>query len=361
MQDAPDPAQTSRMPRNLGARIRAWFRLSSTQTRLLLAAKAAIAAGVAWAVAGLVPGVAAEYPYYAPLGAVVAMTPTIAQSFRNGLQTLAGLALGAVIAGAVIALGRPTPLTVALAVGLAMLLSSARLFGAQRSWVVTGALFVLLLGYSQADEYSFAYIIQMLIGVAIGLIVHFLFPPLYYSEGRQALDAARVAARDRLRTLADGLDAGADPGVDHGRLPRVVDEAREAVEQAGESRRGNPRARRHRGTFEEEQQQLAAIQRVSRCVDEIAAVVDDPGNLPAEVTASLASSIRDAADAVDAWNRGELTAAQLDAAEEVLDQLDERIDALPERGAALRMGMTASAMIHRIVALLRPFTAERTD
>lgn len=349
------------MPQTLVARIRAWFRLSSTQTRLLLAAKAAIAAGVAWAVAGLAPGVAAEYPYYAPLGAVVAVTPTIAQSLRHGLQTLAGLALGAVIAAAIIALGRPTPLTVALAVGLAMLLSSARLFGAQRSWVVTGALFVLLLGYSQADEYSFGYIIQMLIGVAVGLTVNFLFPPLYFSEGRRALDAARVAARDRLRTLADGLDADVDTGQDQSRLPRVVDEAREAVEQAGESRRGNPRARRHRGTFEEEQQQLAAIQRISRCVDEIAAVVDDPGNLPAEVTASLAASIRDSADAVDAWNGGQLTSALLDAAEEVLDQLDERIDALPERGAALRMGMTASAMTHRILVLLRPFTADSTE
>jgi len=49
---------------------------------LQLAAKAALAAGLAFAIAPLMPGSAAEYPYYAPLGALVSKYHNVAGSFR---------------------------------------------------------------------------------------------------------------------------------------------------------------------------------------------------------------------------------------------------------------------------------------
>ena len=50
--------------------------------RLILAAKTALAVGIAWAVAPYVPGVANEYPYYAPLGALAAAAPAAAADDR---------------------------------------------------------------------------------------------------------------------------------------------------------------------------------------------------------------------------------------------------------------------------------------
>jgi uncharacterized membrane protein YccC len=334
-------------------RVVAWFRRSSTQTRLLLALKSAVAAGLAWAVANLVPGAAGEYPYYAPLGAIVAMNPTIAQSARQGAQTVLGLGLGAVIAVAFIALGRPTPLTVALTVGVAVLLSSARLFGAQRSWVATAALFVLLLGYSQADEYSFGYILQMLIGVAIGLSVNLLFPPLYYAEARRVLDDARAAVIHRLRSIAEQLDGDSEPAEDE-RLRAAMRDARAAVGQAGESKRGNPRARRHRGALEDERHQLQALEGVSRCVEEIGDIVDTLGGheLYADVRTPLTDAVRDAAEMIEAWNSERLTAEELDSVGRNLDALDAIIDAAEDRGVTVRMGLTASTMLRRIRWLL---------
>ena len=65
-----------------------------TAPRLQLAAKAGLAAGVAFAIAPLMPAPAAHYPYYAPLGALVAMYENVSGSMRQGLQSLVGLALG---------------------------------------------------------------------------------------------------------------------------------------------------------------------------------------------------------------------------------------------------------------------------
>ncbi len=346
----------------LGTRLRAWLRSPSAQTTLLMATKSAIAAGVAWAVAGLVPGAAAEYPYYAPLGAIISMNPTIARSAKNGLQTILGLAVGAIIAVGMIALGRPTPLTVGLAVGLAVLLASARVFGEQRSWVPSAALFVLLLGYSQAEEYSFAYILQMLIGVVIGLLVNFLFPPLYLSEGQRALKAGRQAAERRLRQLADRLESDdAELDDDGEKLRQAVGAARSMVASAGESRRGNPRARRHPGAFENEQKQLRALERIARCIEEIGDIAEGAADEPreryahTELRGPLATVARDTADAIEAWNSGSLTAEQLDGAEAVLSELVETIDAAEERGAPVRVAMTASTMLQRIRLVLRGF------
>ncbi|MEH3089950.1 MAG: hypothetical protein PGN24_10270 [Microbacterium arborescens] len=66
-------------------------------SRLLLAGKAALAAAIAWYLAPLVPFAHDEYSYYAPLGVLVSMYPTIADSARAGLQAVAGLAIGIVI------------------------------------------------------------------------------------------------------------------------------------------------------------------------------------------------------------------------------------------------------------------------
>ena len=56
--------------------------------RLQLAAKAGLAAGLAFLIAPLMPGAAAQYPYYAPLGALVAMYENVSGSMKQGVQTL---------------------------------------------------------------------------------------------------------------------------------------------------------------------------------------------------------------------------------------------------------------------------------
>ena len=63
-----------------------------------LAVKAALAAALAWHVAGLLPLAPAEqYPYYAPLGAVIATSTTLSGSVRGSVQSVAAIALGAAV------------------------------------------------------------------------------------------------------------------------------------------------------------------------------------------------------------------------------------------------------------------------
>ena len=68
------------------------------RAQLLLAVKAAVAAALSWLLAMPLGGIADDYPYYAPLGAVLAVTWTVAGSVRESLQGLAAIAVGAAIA-----------------------------------------------------------------------------------------------------------------------------------------------------------------------------------------------------------------------------------------------------------------------
>ena len=76
-----------------GPVVRAWVR----HPRWGMVVKA-VAASLAWALVQLVPGAAGDYPYYAPLGAVVATSATLARSVREATQTVGAIGLGAAVA-----------------------------------------------------------------------------------------------------------------------------------------------------------------------------------------------------------------------------------------------------------------------
>ena len=88
------------------------------------AAKTGLAVAIAWMLAPYLPGVADNYPYYAPLGAIVAMYPTLMGSMKNAAQTLGSLAVAIALAGAVINFSSPSVLTMSLAVGLGALIAA---------------------------------------------------------------------------------------------------------------------------------------------------------------------------------------------------------------------------------------------
>ncbi|WAP53033.1 aromatic acid exporter family protein [Arthrobacter sp. ATA002] len=141
-------------------------------TRIQLAIKAALAVGIAWSLAPLVPGIASQYPYYAPLGALVSMYPTVSGSAKAGIQTLIGLVTGMGLALIALVFGGPSVWTIALIVGLGVLLAGIPRLGAGKDYLPVAALFVLVLGGDDPDGYSLGYAVQMLVGVAVGLTVN---------------------------------------------------------------------------------------------------------------------------------------------------------------------------------------------
>ncbi|WP_317441494.1 FUSC family protein [Streptomyces collinus] len=228
---------------------RAWAEPGRERDLAVQALKAALAAWVAWAVSGW--WLHAPVAFVAPWVAVVLVESTVYRSIARGLQQLAAIAVGTVVATAVGLLLRDTMTAMALIMPVVMLLGHWRRLGSQGIYAATGALFVLT-NAPVALSTSAARLGEALFGALVGIAVNALIrPPVYLRDTQAVLREATDEAHDILRAVADGLadgrwDAG-EAGAWHERalrLRRLVEQAYASLERSRESLRVNLRHRR---------------------------------------------------------------------------------------------------------------------
>lgn len=261
---------TRRWRRASAAAHRAWVR----HPRWSLALRGAVAAALAWVVGVLAPAPFSEYPYYAPLGAVVATTGTLARSARESLQTVGALLLGAGIAVAADAVLDPGAPAVAVVVGVALLCAGWRVLGDMGVWVANSALFVLILGQGQDAEYIGAYAGLVVAGAGIGIVVNLLWPPLPITPSELALGALRGGLVEQLDDLAGWLDDEGPVDAEEWERRRralypTIEGARAAVAHAGEASRGNLRARRQIERVRAQARQAVVLGTSAEVIDEV--------------------------------------------------------------------------------------------
>ncbi|WP_411376382.1 FUSC family protein [Arthrobacter sp. MPF02] len=337
--------------------------------RLQLAAKAAVAAGVAFMIAPLMPGAAAHYAYYAPLGALVAMYHNVAGSVRQGLQALAGLAVGIGLAVLLVNIADPSPLTVAVFMGIGVLLGGLPGIGSGSDWIPTAALLVLLVGGSNADDFSFGYLVQMGAGVAVGIAVNFLlFPPLHLNAAAASLDDLRRALGKQLTDMGTALKEEWPP--EHEEWSRRSDElssaarsVRHLVKEADASRRANPRRRFHPRDLDHDYRNLRELERVTFHIQDMTDILSDViwvSGVPYAVPVQDSGPLADAMTAT-----GELLHSYLDGDEQMQRQRYDAAQAAVEACLAATAGRQAVQgtvpasesillSLHRILRALRP-------
>ena len=266
-----------------------------------MAVKCALAAMVAWALARYAVG--QQDPYFAPLAALLGVSATVARSVREGLQYVAGFVLGAVLAVPVALVLGPSIVGIAVVVLAGVVIGSWRRLGGQSTQVTFTALFVLLIGGYQPLHYLTPRLIDVGIGVIIGLAVNVLvFPPLQLRPAEYAVrqwgdDVA--AALDDLAGAAAGRYSAELSWPCHDRqLSGAAEQARAAAGNARESLRWNPRASVERavprpdGAVLDSLEELTARTRAVARVLLDAAAADEPPSLPASFGESYAAMLR---------------------------------------------------------------------
>ncbi|MDQ0261475.1 aromatic acid exporter family protein [Sinomonas atrocyanea] len=346
---------------------RSGLREAASAERLLLAGKTALAAGIAWALAQLMPGSLGEYPYYAPLGALVSMYPTVADSLRNGLQSLVGLALGIGVALFVGSFADTAAWSVALVVGVGMIVGGLPRMGSGREWVPLAALFVLVAGANRRDVFSLAYLVQMGLGVAVGLAVNWIvFPPLRVAAVTPAFARLRHALGDQLEDMAAAVTEDEWPpsrkewATREGLLATTAAEVRGAVEEAEVSARANPRRKRHHRDLAADLADLQALERATFRVQDITDVLtsviweEHAGTrVPAELTPEVAAALLATAEALRGWGEEDAPEGLLDRAQEAIEALSGSYHEVAAREAPGDATGAISLALSRIVRMVR--------
>jgi hypothetical protein len=338
-------------------------------TRLLLALKTAVAAAAAWYLAPLLPITDDQYSYYAPLGVLVSMYPTVAASARSGLQAIIGLALGiglGLLGVAALFAGLPGVLTLAAVVGVGVLFGGVRALGVGRDWVAIAGLFVLLLSGGDPEDFSLSYLVTMAFGVVVGVVVNLVVvPPLYLERASGRLSELRDTLGSLLETLADHVAEGTvdaeafDAALVE--LDRTTVDARGEVYEADESRKMNPRGLRHRSRPEENLARLQALERAVFYARDFADVLvalrhTDDVILGPDVRSALSDAIRACGALVATPVHAEDSPVRLEEANEALERyLIALIRASGGRASIVADELTPAALLRRIIDVSLPF------
>lgn len=274
------PEVVDRIASRPGVRTRPGARLS--RSRLVLAVKAALAAVLAWYVVTLLVR-DVTYPYYAPLGAMIAMNFSVIASLRDSAQCIGAILIGLVIAvGCDLSLGT-SALGIALVIGVGVLIAGWRRRGSSASWVPTSALFVLILaGDANIVEYVSSYGGLTLLGMVIGIAVNVLFPAHPVARFDAFASGLRHRLADQLDALVDGLgdgDGSAPAATDwqeqrQDMLPMIA-EVRTITQETAEATRGNPRARWYQTQAHAQYVHAQLLERITFLTEELAQLISE--------------------------------------------------------------------------------------
>lgn len=145
-----------------------------SRTQILLAVRAAVAAGIAWAAALLADP--HTRPYFAPLAVILIVQPTVYDSLSRAFQRVIGVLLGVAAALAVSHFLTPSGWSIGIIVFAGLLIGWSLRLGPQGAvQVPVSALLVFAVG-SATPDYGGRRIVETLIGSAIAVLAVLVSP-----------------------------------------------------------------------------------------------------------------------------------------------------------------------------------------
>jgi len=211
----------------------------------LRTAKTTLAAVISWELARLLPG--SQPPVLAPLTALLVTQLTLVKTITGSLQRVASVTAGVLLALAAAELLGLHWWSVGLVIFVSLAVGQVLKLGPHRIEMAVSALLVTTLGGTPGVART--RVLETLIGAGVGVLVNAVAPPVYIRPAGEAIygladDMAGVLA-GAAADLAEGWSG--EDAYERLREARELDgevgEAREAISQAEDSLRLNPRRR----------------------------------------------------------------------------------------------------------------------
>ncbi len=189
----------------MGRAVRAAWQSPGRERDLVVQSlKAAGAALIAWAVAGV--WLDDPMALMAPWVALVLVQATVYSSIRQAAQQFTAICVGALVASAAQALTDDNTGALMLSLPVLMLIANWSRFGGQGIYTATTAVFVLASGTSVSASAVGHRVGQAALGAVIGVAVNaFVLPPIHLRDVRENLAALAREAGDVLHSVADDL------------------------------------------------------------------------------------------------------------------------------------------------------------
>ncbi|GGT85491.1 MULTISPECIES: aromatic acid exporter family protein [Streptomyces] len=320
----------------------------SERDDLLLTAKTVAAATAAWMLAHhFLPSTVSTF---APFTALVAVQATVYRSFRESVQYLLAMSLGATLAAAVAATLGLHAWTLALLTLIALRIGRVRGLGQQGIQVAVVGLFAFSSGEGRID-YIGHLAVSVVVGALCGLAAHLALAPARHTSHRQQ-DVAHLydGLSRRTEGLAGAFEASAPDAdqvrqwrQDWRRLSADCDRIRGSIDVEEENAKLNPRR-----SFDGDAQALPrareALTVAQRCLDHLRSLTrtldfaladEELDTLPVTFRSGLGSLLRRVATVMEELGKPSPTdddrlTGMIDAAEADLGTLERQELTAPE-------------------------------
>jgi uncharacterized membrane protein YgaE (UPF0421/DUF939 family) len=336
-----------------------------SRDQVFLAAKTAIAAGLAWVAALAVDP--HSRPYFAPLAVLLVVQPTVYGSLSRAFQRVAGVVVGVAAALAVSRVLAPSAWSIGLIIFAGLLVGwTARLGPQGVVQVPVSALLVFLLGQA-TPGYAGERIVDTLIGAGIAVIAVLLSPsaPAPGAVMSQAL-APLHGGTEILRAVSTGIASTWTTGqadswrLDAATLIDSIATARREHEGLQLAARWNARAHRQRAALGQAEEAIRSGERIAIYIRSMTrALADGSGHArPMPALSAMLASTASATEGYAAWLASAGTPADRRALAERVHAADDTLTGalarVQERWGSdpaqwLTFGMTL-AMSQRILA-----------
>lgn len=229
-------------------RITATLRSPETATSIIQILKSTIAGTLAWWLAVVV--FHSDFPFLAPWIALLTVHATVYRSLNRGLQMLVSSVAGVGLSFLIGNYLGVSVWTLALALLIGMAASRLKWIEDEGVAIATTAIFVFSSGYADNEVLLVERIIDVALGVGVGLLVNLLLvPPLRDAQAARYVNHINQRMGDVLIGIADDLTESWDSERAEARVDEAVavdaevDAAWHSVLVARESRWANPRLR----------------------------------------------------------------------------------------------------------------------
>ncbi len=276
-----------------------------TRDQVFLAAKTAIAAGIAWAAA-----LAADphsKPYFAPLAVLLVVQPTVYDSLSRALQRVLGVVVGVAAALAVSHVLAPSAWSITLLIFAGLLVGRLARLGPQGMvQVPVSALLVFLVGQA-TPGYAGERIVDTLIGAGVAVIAVLLSPSAPPLDALMSqVVAPLLGGADIMRAVSMGIASNWTPEqadswrLDAGTLMDSVTTARSRHEGVVLSTRWNARAGRQRAALGQAADALSSGGRIAIYTRSMTRALAD-GSAHAHPMPALSAMLASTAAATEAY------------------------------------------------------------
>jgi Fusaric acid resistance protein-like len=279
-----------------------------TRQQVFLAAKTAIAAGLAW-VAALAANPHSR-PFFAPLAVLLVVQPTVYDSLSRAFQRVAGVVVGVAAALTVSHFLAPSAWSIGIIIFAGLLLGWAVRLGPQGAvQVPVSALLVFVVGRA-TPGYGGERITETLIGAGVAVVAVLLSPS---APGPDAVMSRALAPLRRCSEILRAVSTGISSQWTPDQAASWRREAITLVDSIATARRGhqgdrlsarwNARARRERAALGRADEALLSGERIAIYTRSMArALVDGSGNArPMPTLSAMLAKTASATEAYAAW------------------------------------------------------------